>query len=175
MKLAMIVAMAKNNVIGLDNDMPWHLPADLQWFKKTTLGSPIIMGRKTYESIGRPLPGRLNIILSRDSSLSIEGCTVVNSIEDAMRAAEDANQASDNPKEEVFITGGSHLYNTFLEQADTLYITLIDAKLEGDTFFPDYTQYNWQEIHKSEHPADDKNPYSLTFLKLERIHAENPN
>ena len=80
MKLAMIVAMAKNNVIGLNNDMPWHLPADLQWFKKTTLGSPIIMGRKTYDSIGRPLPGRLNIILSRDTELEIEGCSVVNSL-----------------------------------------------------------------------------------------------
>lgn len=180
MKLAMIVAMAKNNVIGLDNDMPWHLPADLQWFKKTTLGSPIIMGRKTYESIGRPLPGRLNIILSRDADLTIEGCTVVNSIEAAMQIAEDANNNSDNTDatdtkihDEVFITGGSHLYNTFLEQTDTLYLTLIDAELTGDTFFPDYTKYNWQEISRNEHPADDKNPYALTFLKLERIKAEN--
>jgi len=146
MKLAMIVAMAKNNVIGLDNDMPWHLPADLQWFKKTTLGSPIIMGRKTYDSIGRPLPGRLNIILSRDPELKIEGCTVVNSIEDAMQAAENANSDTQNDLQEVFITGGAHLYNKFLEQTDTLYITLIDAELKGDTFFPDYTQYNWQEI-----------------------------
>ena len=87
MKLAMIVAMANNNVIGLDNDMPWHLPADLQWFKKTTLGSPIIMGRKTYESIGRPLPGRLNIVLSRNTELTIDGCSVVNSLDGALQAA----------------------------------------------------------------------------------------
>ena len=160
--------MAKNNVIGLDNDMPWHLPADLQWFKKTTLGSPIIMGRKTYDSIGRPLPGRLNIILSRDTELTIEGCTVVNSLEDAMRAAED----TDSSKNEIFITGGAHLYNKFLDETDTLYLTLIDAELTGDTFFPDYTKYNWQEIERTERPADDKNPYSLTFLTLERVKAE---
>ncbi len=165
MKLAMIVAMANNNVIGLNNDMPWHLPADLQWFKKTTLGSPIIMGRKTYESIGRPLPGRLNIILSRDTELEIEGCSVVNSLEDAIKTAEEA----DNTKDEIFITGGAHLYNKFLAEADTLYLTLIDAELEGDTFFPDYTKYNWQEKQRIENPADDKNPYALTFIKLERL------
>ena len=168
MKLAMIVAMAKNNVIGLNNDMPWHLPADLQWFKKTTLGSPIIMGRKTYESISRPLPGRLNIILSRDTELKIDGCTVVNSLEEALKTAEKA----DKTKDEIFITGGAHLYNKFLEQADTLYLTQIDADLAGDTFFPDYTKYNWQEVQRTEYVADDKNPYSLTFLKLERLKAE---
>ena len=168
MKLAMIVAMAKNNVIGLDNDMPWHLPADLQWFKKTTLGSPIIMGRKTYESIGRPLPGRLNIILSRDTDLVIDGCTVVHSLEDALKTANEA----DNTKDEVFITGGSHLYNKFLAEADTLYLTQIDAELEGDTFFPDYTKYNWQETKRIEHPADELNPYALTWLKLERLKSE---
>lgn len=168
MKLAMIVAMAKNNVIGLDNDMPWHLPADLQWFKKTTLGSPIIMGRKTYDSIGRPLPGRLNIILSRDTELAIEGCTVVNTLEDAMKTAE----AADSTKDEIFITGGAHLYNKFLEEIDTLYLTLIDAELTGDTFFPDYTKYKWKEIERTERPADDKNSHSLMFLKLERVKSE---
>ncbi|MCL4162276.1 UNVERIFIED_CONTAM: hypothetical protein GTU68_009340 [Idotea baltica] len=168
MKLAMIVAMAKNNVIGLNNDMPWHLPADLQWFKKTTLGSPIIMGRKTYDSIGRPLPGRLNIILSRDTELEIEGCSVVNSLEEALQTAKDA----DNTKDEIFITGGAHLYNKFLADTDTLYLTQIDAELDGDTFFPDYTKYNWREVQRDEHQADDKNPHSLTFLKLERIRTE---
>ena len=172
MKLAMIVAMTKNNVIGLNNDMPWHLPADLQWFKKTTLGSPIIMGRKTYESIGRSLPGRLNIILSRDISLAIEGCTVVNTIDEAMKIAEAANENADSAKDEVFITGGAHLYNTFLDQIDTLYLTLIDAELEGDTFFPDYTQYNWREVDRTETSADDENQYALAFLKLERIRAK---
>lgn len=167
----MIVAMANNNVIGLDNDMPWHLPADLQWFKKTTLGSPIIMGRKTYESIGRPLPGRLNIVLSRNTELTIDGCSVVNSLDGALQAAIDAD-SSNEPKDEIFITGGAHLYNKFLADTDTLYLTLIDAELDGDTFFPDYTKYNWQEVQRIEHPADDKNPYALTFLKLARIRKE---
>ena len=171
MKLAMIVAMANNNVIGLNNDMPWHLPADLQWFKKTTLGSPIIMGRKTYESIGRPLPGRLNIILSRDTELKIDGCTVVNLLEEALKTAKEADN-SNNTKDEIFITGGVHLYNKFLEEIDTLYLTQIDADIEGDTFFPDYTKYNWQEKQRIENPADDKNPYALTFLKLERLKSE---
>ena len=172
MKLAMIVAMAKNNVIGLDNDMPWHLPADLKRFKATTLGNPIIMGRRTYESIGRPLPGRLNIVLSRDTDLEIDGCTVVNSLEEALRTAKEANSTSDNPKEEIFIVGGSHLYNKFISEIDTLYLTQIDAEIEGDTFFPDYTKYNWQETQRIEHPADESNQYALTFLKLERLKLE---
>ena len=157
----MIAAMGKDRVIGKDNKMPWHLPADLQWFKKTTLGSPILMGRKTYDSIGRPLPDRLNIILSRDTSLKIEGCTVVNSLQDALNAAKGAD--------EVFITGGAHLYDTFLEDADRLYLTLIDGRFEGDTYFPDYTQFQWQEVDRIDNPADDKNPHPYSFLTLERI------
>lgn len=160
MKLSMIVAMGKNRVIGIDNKMPWHLPADLQWFKKTTLGSPIIMGRKTYDSIGRPLPGRLNIILSRNADLEIEGCTVVNTLSDALDAAKGAD--------EVFITGGAHLYEKFLQDADCLYLTMIDAKFAGDTFFPDYTQYAWKEIDRIDNPADEKNPYPYSFVTLER-------
>ena len=160
----MIAAMGKNRVIGLDNKMPWHLPADLQWFKKTTLGSPIIMGRKTYDSIGRRLPGRLNIILSRNTNLKIEGCTVVNSLEAAVDAAEG--------NEEIFITGGAHLYNKFLQNADALYLTLIDEEFEGDTFFPDYTQYKWKEVDRVENPADDKNPYPYSFVTLERVRSE---
>ena len=161
MKLSMIAAMGNDRVIGKDNKMPWHLPADLQWFKKTTLGSPILMGRKTYDSIGRPLPGRLNIILSRDTSLKIEGCTVVNSLQDALDAAKGVD--------EVFITGGAHLYDTFLEDADRLYLTLIDGRFEGDTYFPDYTQLQWQEVDRIDNPADDKNPYPHSFITLERI------
>jgi dihydrofolate reductase len=160
MKLSMIVAMAHNRVIGLDNKMPWHLPADLQWFKKTTLGSPIIMGRKTYDSIGRPLPGRLNIILSRNTELEIEGCTVVNTLSDALDAAKGAD--------EVFITGGAHLYEKFLQDADCLYLTMIDADLAGDTFFPDYTQYAWKEIDRIDNPADENNPYPYSFVTLIR-------
>ena len=161
MRLSMIAAMADNRVIGKDNKMPWHLPADLQWFKKTTLGSPILMGRKTYDSIGRPLPGRLNIILSRNKGLKIEGCTVVNSLDDALNAAKGAD--------EVFITGGAYLYEKFLENAERLYLTLIDGKFEGDTFFPDYTEYQWEEIERIDNLADEKNPYPYSFITLERI------
>ncbi len=161
MKLSMIAAMGQDRVIGHNNKMPWHLPADLQFFKKTTLGSPVIMGRKTYDSIGRPLPGRLNIILTRNKSLNIEGCTVVNTLENALIAAEGSA--------EVFITGGAHLYDTFLDVCDRLYLTLIDEKFDGDTFFPDYTQYQWKEIERIDNQADDKNPYPYTFLTLERL------
>ena len=163
MKISMIAAMGKNRVIGLNNKMPWHLPADLQWFKKTTLGSPIIMGRKTYESIGFPLPGRLNIILSRNKDLKIKGCSVVNSLDAALKLAREVD------KDEVFITGGAHLYNKFLVDADRLYLTLIDETFDGDTFFPDYTQYEWEQVAKVKHASDDKNPHSYTFLTLDRV------
>jgi len=163
MRLSMIAALGKNRVIGNNNKMPWHLPADLQFFKKTTMGKPIILGRKTYDSIGRPLPGRLNIVLSRDKSLKIEGCTVVNSLDEAMLVAE--KQDSD----EIFITGGAYLYNTYLKDADRLYLTLIDEEFEGDTFFPDYTQYNWKQIEKKTNSADDQNPFAYSFVTLDRV------
>ena len=165
MKISMIAAMGKNRVIGFNNEMPWHLPADLQWFKKTTLGCPIIMGRKTYDSIGRPLPGRLNIILSRNKNLFIEGCLVAQSLGDALKLA----QKEKNDQDEIFITGGAHLYNRFIADADRLYLTLIDEEFEGDTFFPDYTQYSWNEVSRIEHLPDEKNPHSYTFLTLDRL------
>ena len=168
-KLSMIAAMGKNRVIGKDNDMPWHLPADLQHFKKTTLGSPIIMGRKTYDSIGRPLPGRLNIILSRNANLEIEGCSIVNSFDEAIALAEEGKS------DEVFITGGAHLYNTFLEKADRLYITLIDEEFEGDTYFPDYTQLNWLEVSREDHLADNKNMHDYSFITLDRLNEDADN
>lgn len=163
LKLSMIAAMGKGRVIGKDNNMPWHLPADLQHFKKTTLGSPIIMGRKTYDSIGRPLPGRLNIILSRNTKLVIEGCSIVNSLEDAI------DLAGKTDASEIFITGGAHLYNKFLENTDRLYLTLIDEEFKGDTYFPDYTQFNWKEVTKENYKADDKNPHAYSFVTLDRI------
>ena len=130
MIISMIVAMAHDRVIGLDNKMPWHLPADLQHFKKTTLGKPVIMGRKTYDSIGRALPGRLNIVVSRDSSLNIAGVTCVTSVEQALAAAEGV--------EEVMIIGGATIYEHFLSVANRLYLTFIDLETKGDTRFPDY-------------------------------------
>lgn len=161
----MIAAMANQRVIGKDQQMPWHLPADLAFFKKTTMGCPILMGRKTYESIGRPLPGRLNLVVTRNSELKIEGCEVVTSLEEAMEIAKEKSGESD----EVFITGGAHLYNSFLENADRLYLTMIDAEVEGDTFFPDYTHLDWKEVAREEHLADEKNQYNYTFITLDRV------
>lgn len=154
--VAIIVAMANNRVIGKDNKMPWHLPADLQHFKKVTLGKPIIMGRKTYESIGRPLPGRLNIVISRNAEYSLEGCKTVTSVEDAYKLVKD--------EEEVFIIGGGHLYNDLIGEADKLYLTFIDLDVDGDTFFPDYEKLNLKEGKREKHHKDEKNPYDYEFV-----------
>jgi len=165
MKISMIAAMAQQRVIGKDQKMPWHLPADLAFFKKTTMGSPLLMGRKTYESIGRPLPGRLNLVVTRNPELKIAGCDVVSSLDQALDIATKKSTDSD----ELFIIGGGHLYNSFLPHADRLYLTLIDAELEGDTFFPDYMQYQWHQIERIDHQADDKNIYPYSFITLDRV------
>jgi len=153
--VSIIVAMAKNRVIGKDNDMPWHLPADLQYFRKMTSGKPIIMGRKTYESIGRPLPKRHNIIISRNSDYVVEGCDVVTSLEKAVEIAGDV--------EELFIIGGGFLYNQTIDAADKLYLTFIDIDVEGDTFFPNYEHLNTVKVFSEEHSKDEKNPYDYEF------------
>ncbi|WP_298943283.1 type 3 dihydrofolate reductase [uncultured Psychromonas sp.] len=164
MKISMIVAMANNRVIGLDNQMPWHLPADLQHFKKTTLGKPVIMGRKTYDSIGRALPGRLNIVVSRDENLAIAGVTCVTSVEEAIRAAEGV--------EEVMIIGGATIYEYFLKVANRLYLTFIDLDTKGDTCFPDYlAQGDWKKVESEHYAADEKNVHNLEFVTLDRVDA----
>lgn len=160
----MIAAMAHQRVIGKDQKMPWHLPADLAFFKKTTIGSPILMGRKTYQSIGRPLPARLNIVITRNPDLNIAGCEVVTSLEQAITIANEKSKHSN----ELFITGGSHLYSHFLPLADRLYLTLIDATLSGDTYFPDYQQHQWHQLSRIDHQADEKNIYPYSFLVLDR-------
>ena len=165
MKISMIAAMAQQRVIGRDQTMPWHLPADLAFFKKTTMGNPILMGRKTYESIGRPLPGRLNLVVTHNPELEIAGCEVVTSLDQALEIANKEPSRSD----EIFIIGGGQLYASFLPQADRLYLTLIDAELKGDTYFPDYTQYQWQQVECIDHPANDKNIYPYSFMTLDRV------
>lgn len=160
-KISLIAAMANNRVIGKDNDMPWHLPADLQHFKKMTLAKPVIMGRRTFESIGRPLPGRQNIVITRNSSWSQEGVDVVSSPEQALKLVSDA--------EEVMIIGGGNIYQQFLSQADRLYLTFIDLNVEGDTCFPDWSEVGvWQQISQQKHLADEKNPYGYEFVILEK-------
>lgn len=158
--LSMIVAHADNRVIGKDNDMPWYLPADLAYFKKTTLGKPIIMGRKTYESIGRPLPGRKNIVISRDDEYRAEGVEVVGSVEAALALVSDV--------EEVMVIGGGAIYKHCLPAAQRLYITHIDANIAGDTYFPEYDLNEWRLAVSEVKAADDKNNYQLRFNVYER-------
>ncbi|HAS8558073.1 type 3 dihydrofolate reductase [Vibrio vulnificus] len=159
MIISMIAAMAKQRIIGKDNQMPWHLPADFAWFKRCTMGKPVVMGRKTYDSIGRPLPGRLNIVISRDESLVIEGVTMANSIAHALALAGDAD--------EVMIIGGGSIYAECLPKADKLYLTFIDATIDGDTQFPDWGE-QWYESHREHYSADEKNGYAMDFVILER-------
>ena len=160
--LSMIVAHADNRIIGKDNDMPWHLPADLAYFKKTTLGKPIVMGRKTYESIGRPLPGRQNIVISRDPEFKAEGIDSATSVEQALALAGEV--------EEVMVIGGGAIYAHCLPAAQRLYITHIKAAIEGDTKFPDYdTEKEWQKVSSTQSLADEKNKYGLDFCIYQRI------
>lgn len=140
-KVALIAAMAGNRVIGLDNGMPWHLPEDLRYFKATTLGKPIIMGRKTFDSLGRPLPGRTNIVVSRQADLQLAGAEVFESIEAALDFAE--QQAAADGVEEVMVIGGETLYRQCLADADRLYLTRIDAAPEGDAWFPEFDETEW--------------------------------
>ncbi|MEI6897813.1 MAG: type 3 dihydrofolate reductase [Psychromonas sp.] len=162
MKISMIVAMANDRVIGLNNKMPWHLPADLQFFKRVTLGKPVIMGRKTYQSIGRPLPGRKNIVLTRDKALVIEGVDCVQTLEQAMTLVGDAD--------ELMIIGGATIYEQFIGQADRLYLTFIDLQTAGDTYFPDYQHAaQWLEIEIEAHVKDAKNAYNYQFVTLDRV------
>lgn len=160
--ISLIAAMTwPDRVIGLNNTMPWHLPADLKHFKEITEGKPIIMGRKTFESIGRPLPKRRNLIISRQPHLNTPGSENFTSIDTAIDAASDA--------EEIMVIGGSELYRQTLSEANRLYLTLIDAQLTGDTYFPDWeTTGTWQRIADSNYLADERNAYNLQFIVLER-------
>ena len=158
--LSLIVAMTKNRVIGRDNQMPWHLPADLAWFKKNTLGKPVIMGRKTFQSIGRALPNRKNIVLSRQG-FQADGIEVVSDLSQALALIKGEN--------EVMIIGGGHLFAETLPIADRLYLTEIDAELQGDTFFPEIDPMVWKTNFIETRAVDDKNSYTLTFKILERM------
>ena len=161
MKISLIVAMASNRVIGLNNQMPWHLSADLKRFKQITMGHPIIMGRLTFEAIGRPLPGRTNIIVSRNPAYKKEGCVVVDSVEAAL-------SYGCRLADEVFVVGGSTLYAATLPLADTLYITQINQDFDGNTYFPDFDRNLWAEVGR-EYVVDDADvSFTYSFLKLQR-------
>lgn len=161
MKISMIAAMANNRVIGKDGKMPWHIPEELKLFKRMTLGKPVVMGRKTFESIGKPLPDRLNIVLSRQkhSTVGVEGVIFVSTLSEAFDKAGDA--------EEVMIIGGATLYERCLPLADRLYLTHISLEVEGDTWFPDYTKYKWKEVEWYKYYKRDGNPCDFEFQILE--------
>lgn len=160
MMISLIAALAADRVIGMENAMPWDLPADLAWFKRNTLNKPVIMGRLTWESIGRPLPGRLNIVVSSQSGDNAQGVTWISSLEEAIAAAGDV--------EEIMVIGGGRIYEQMLDRADRLYLTHIDAEVEGDTHFPDYEPDEWQSVFSEFHDADEKNSHSYCFEILER-------
>jgi dihydrofolate reductase len=162
MALFLIVAMAKNRVIGHQNKMPWHLPAELQYFKHTTMGHPIIMGRKTFESIGKPLPGRRNIVVTRDRAFHAGGVEIAHSLAEAIQLCGTGD---------AFIGGGAAFYREALPHVQRVYLTEIDAEPEGDTFFPALAQDEWREISREQRPRDEKNLFDVTFRVLERVRA----
>ncbi len=161
MKISLIVAMASNRVIGADNKMPWHLPADLKRFKQITMGSPILMGRKTHESIGRPLPGRTNIVISRNQQFQAQGCLVYSTIESALQSLQTCK--------EIFIIGGSTLYDSILPKAETIFLTEIHREFHGDTYFPELGKDQWLEIERESINNSPEVSFSYSFVRLERI------
>ncbi|MGE6629692.1 dihydrofolate reductase [Bacillus sp. NPDC077027] len=160
--ISMIVAMGEGRVIGKDNQMPWHLPADLAYFKKVTGGHTIVMGRKTFESIGRALPNRRNIVLTTSSTFQADGCEVVHSIDDILEIEKTSGE------QELFIIGGSKLYEEMLTHADRLYITHICHAFEGDRFFPEFQKAKWTIVSTEKGHRNEKNPYDYEFVIYDR-------
>ncbi|MBS4194428.1 dihydrofolate reductase [Lederbergia citri] len=160
--ISFLWAEDENGLIGKNNDLPWRLPADLKYFKETTMGHAIIMGRKTYESIGRPLPGRTNIILTRDENYQAEGCLVFHSKNELLQWIE-------RNKSNAFVTGGAEIFRLFMEEADRLYITKIFHIFEGDTYFPALDWNKWVLKSSQKGPKDEKNPYDYEFRVYERM------
>jgi dihydrofolate reductase len=160
-RVSLIVAMANNRVIGANNKLPWHLPADLKHFKTLTMGHHIVMGRKTYESIGKPLPGRTSVVVTRDAKLKIEGCITSSSLEQAVAACGD--------DEEIFVIGGAELYRQAIDLADRIYLTEIDADISGNTHFTEFDRKLWRETRRVSCAPDEKNAYPYHFVEYDRI------
>lgn len=166
-RIAFVVAMDENRLIGRDNDLPWRLPDDMGWFRRQTMGKPCIMGRKTYDSLPerfRPLPGRLNIVVTRNREYEAPGAVVVHSIGDAIRAA--------GGVEEIAIIGGADLFRRLLPIADRLYLTQIHGAAEGDVYFPQFEMDDWDEVFRQEHPTDERHRFAFTWLVLDRNHDD---
>ncbi len=170
--ISAIAAMSDNRVIGRENQLPWRLPADLQHFKALTTGHPVLMGRKTYESIGKPLPNRTNIILSRQPHFQVPGCIVVTSFDEALKKI-----SSEHPekKEELFIIGGADIYRQLLPYTHRLYLTIVHHHFEGDAYFPEIDSSQWKEIEHIHHAANQENAFAYSFIVLTRINEHSSN
>ena len=166
MNLSLVWAMAQNRVIGRNNSLPWHLPEDLKYFKRITMGKPVIMGRKTYESIGKPLPGRANIVITRNPNVSIEDVRVVNSLNQAMTLCESI--AEIDGVAEAMVIGGAEIYALAMPLADRLYLTEVHAEVEGDATFPEFDRSLWDEVARADFEASESNPYDYSFLVLDK-------
>lgn len=164
LRLSILVAMARNRVIGQDNRLPWRLPADLKHFKSLTTGHIIIMGRKTYESIGRPLPGRTNIVITRQKNFNAIGATIVHSVENALQACKQVSTLN----QEHFIIGGAEIFQQTLKICQRMYITEIQRDFEGDTFFPEFDPNDWKETQRDKHYSDQDNNIEYHFIVLDR-------
>ena len=160
MIVSLIVAMDRRRGIGKDNRLPWRLSADLKRFRELTMGHHLIVGRKTFESIGKPLPGRQMIIVTRQAGLQVESCFVAQSVDEALRLARERGES------EVFVIGGAEIYAQTLALADRLYLTLVEAEVEADTFFPEFDEAEWLAQETVQHEADEKNQYPFTFKSL---------
>lgn len=160
MIVTIVVAISENNAIGKNNKLLWHLPNDLRHFKQITTGHTVIMGRKTYESVGKPLPNRRNIIITRQA-ITIEGCEVVNSIEAALALC--------THEQEVFIVGGAEIYRQAMPVTNRIYLTIVHKQFEGDSFFPEINKHEWKEVYCQNHQPDDKNPLPYSFITIERL------
>ena len=166
MKISLIAAVADNAVIGCQNRLPWHLPEDLQYFKRVTMGKPIVMGRKTWESIGRPLPGRTNIVITRRPDYAAEGARVVGSLEEAVSLAEDI--ALIDGTDELLVIGGAEIYKAALPLASRLYLTEVQADVPGDAYLPAVDWAQWREVSRESFAAGETNPYDYSFVVYER-------
>lgn len=164
--ISLLYAMDKNRLIGSNNQLPWHLPQDLAYFKRITLNHKIVMGRKTFDSIGRPLPKRENIIITRDNQFACSGCTILHSIDEIVKLSNETD-------EEIFVIGGSEIFKEILPYSDRLYVTYIHHEFEGDTFFPATNESDWKVISKEQGIMDEKNPYDFDFVVYEKTNQMN--
>ena len=166
MKISLVWAMAQNRIIGRNNNLPWHLPEDLKYFKRINLGKPVIMGRKTFESIGKPLPGRTNIVVTRNADFSAEGVKTVNSLSAAKALCESIGEI--DGISEAMVIGGAEIYTQAMPVADRLYLTEVHANVDGDTFFPEFDRSLWKEVAREDFDASGPNPYAYSFIVLDK-------